>query len=89
MAPRSACRAGRPLLRIRVTGGAPRVRLLLDRGGRRTLPVPAGGVLRVRLAARTRRVTLTAPPADGGQARAAVRVRTRCPRPSARRLAAR
>ncbi len=79
MAPRSACRRGRPLLKITTAGGAQRVRV---RVGTRTqrLGVPASGVVRVRLPARARRVTLVAQAADGREARRTVAVSTRCPK---------
>ena len=79
IAPRSACRRGRPLLKITTAGGAQRVRV---RVGTRTqrLVVPDSGVVRIRLPARARRATLVAQAADGREARRSVTVRIRCPR---------
>ncbi len=79
-APRSACRRGRPLLRVTTSGGAQHVRVRIGRGRFRRLTVPAGGDLRVRLPAGARRVTLVAEAGDGREARRTVTVRTRCPR---------
>ncbi|MEA2220464.1 MAG: hypothetical protein QOJ35_3090 [Solirubrobacteraceae bacterium] len=78
LAARSACRRGRALLRVRVVGGTGTVEVRVDGGRRRTLAVPAGGALRVRLPASARVVVVVAPAAGGRRSRSVVRVRGRC-----------
>jgi hypothetical protein len=85
LAPRSACRRGRALLRVHAGGGARRIVIRVDGRRRRTLTVPAGGVLRVRLPAGARRVVVVARAASGAEVRRAVRVRGHCRRGSARK----
>jgi hypothetical protein len=80
LAPRSSCRRGRALLRVQAGGGARTVAVQVDGGRRRTLTVPAGGVLRVRLPAGARRVVVVARSASGAQVRRVVRVRGHCRR---------